>query len=164
LADFCAESSRISTGGYVTAAPPDPRNAGQADQLTQFTALGLSSAVATYWQAQRYEPLCPAKLHLEEKFGTELQHTGILGAGHLPEVAIVAAAIHRVELSVVEGVEGLCTELQMESLMDGEVFEQCNVPVKEPRSRDDVLTGIAEPCPARLLRSRVLRAPRMSSD
>ena len=123
MADFCAESSRISTGGYVTAAQPDLRDAGQADQLTQFIALGLSSAAVAYCQAQRQEPLGLAKFHLEDKFAAELQHTWILGAGHLPEVAIVASAIHRVELSVVEGVERLCTELQMDSLVDGDLLE-----------------------------------------
>jgi hypothetical protein len=64
-------------------------------------------------EAQRHEPLGLEELHLEEKFGAELQHTGIGCTSYLPEVAIVATAIHLVELGVVEGIKRLYAELQM---------------------------------------------------
>jgi hypothetical protein len=71
----------------------------------------FSCSCSPQWQAQRAEPLCLPLLQLEEKLKTELQHTGISSVGHLPEVAIVASAIHLVELRMVEGVERFCAEL-----------------------------------------------------
>ena len=51
---------------------------------------------------------------LEEELPAELELTRIVSAGYLPEVAVVASAVHLVELRMVEGVEGFRPELQVE--------------------------------------------------
>ena len=59
-------------------------------------------------------------LLLEVDLRAKLQSTSIVGRGHLSKVSIGEAVIDVLELSVVEGIKGLKTQLKIRSLAGGE--------------------------------------------
>jgi len=68
----------------------------------------------------------------EDELESELQLAGIVGAGDLPEIAVIRAGIDAVELRMVPNVVVFGTELHVYILVNRDVLIQREVPVEQP--------------------------------
>ena len=86
---------------------------------------------------------------LEEGLQSELEYSGVKRGLDLSEVAcpevVADAAVVDVtfELRVIPNVEALCSELDLESLCEDEVLQQCQAPVVAPWSSNRVKPEVA---------------------
>src|SRR5947209_4260621 len=115
-------------------------------------------------------PICPKRTSspaLEHQLDGELNHARVVdGTIHYSESvasadvlhAAYAAATGQVKLRVIEQVEELSAEVQPQALANGEMLDQRNVAVHEPRPGDRSARRVAQ-FPVWRLRKRALIKP-----